>query len=182
MFVISNYVLLTLQWLILLQPSTANLVIRTAFAHLRSLSEPAGRQVRGLLLWQQERRDSTCERQSWALTWRDTRDLVESSAHRSGGVKASERTEMHKHTQKNSRAAQSGKGYWAADWWHVWCGGSVFLGERLPEQDRRPSAAPTAPGATFPRSSAHSQTCLQLPTPPGRREREGHMKTRRKQS
>lgn len=61
-------------------------------AHLRSFSEPAGRQVRGLLLWQQERRDWTCERQSWALTCRDTTDLVESSAHRSGRVKASNTT------------------------------------------------------------------------------------------
>ena len=139
---------------------------RQHFPHLRSFSEPAGRQVRGLLLWQQERRDWTCERQSWALTWRDTTDLVESSAHRSGRVKAS------KHNQRSTQTAERHsrvKGYRAAGRWRVWCGGSVSWGERLPVQDRGPSAAPTGLEATFLRSSAHHQTHCLLPAPPGPR-------------
>ena len=49
----------------------------------------------------------------------------------------------------------------------MWCGGSVSWGERLPVQDRGPSAAPTGLEATFLRSSAPRQTHCLLPAPPG---------------
>lgn len=55
------------------------------FAHLSS----------ELLLWQQERRNPACERQSCALTCWDTKDLVESTAHRSEWVKALKPTRSH---------------------------------------------------------------------------------------